>query len=172
MKNIISTKSTIVKKGEILLHEGQVAKYGFLVKNGCLKSYAIDKSGKEHILQFAPEGWLISDLDSFTNQVPSLVTIEAIEESEVSLLGKSVVGDMNNLEKEAILEITNKYRNNLISTNKRVIGLLSWTAEQRYVDFTETYPTLVQRIPLKLISSYIGVTPEYLSGVRRKMAQK
>ena len=172
MKTIQFNDQKSIAKGEILLRQGEIAKYGYLVRSGCLKSYTVDNAGKEHIMQFAPEHWMISDIDSFTNQVPSLVFIQAIENSEISLISKSDFKDTNSLEKEALVEIATKYRNNLIASNKRIVGLLSSTSEQRYTDFTETYPTLVKRLPLKLIAAYIGVTPEYLSGIRRKIAKK
>lgn len=159
-----------VVKGEILLRQGDVASFGFKVISGCLRSYVLDNSGKEHILQFAPEDWLITDIDSFTNQIPSVIFIEAIEDSEV--LCVSIAEDIENLDKETLAEMSVKFRNNLIATNKRIIGLLSATAEKRYIDFTKTYPTLVQRLPLKLIASYIGITPEYLSEIRRKLSKK
>jgi len=172
MQHVNLSKPKTIVKGELLLKQGEVAKHGYFVKSGCLKSYTIDAAGKEHITQFAPEAWMISDLDSFTNQVPSLVCIEAIEDSEIVLFSKKKFNDYHSLDKDVVVEIANKYRNNLIASNKRIIGLLSATAEQRYTDFTETYPTLVQRLPLKLIASYIGVTPEYLSDIRRKIAKK
>ncbi len=172
MKNIKIKETKIIAKGEILLKQGEIAKYGYFVKSGCLKSYAIDKAGKEHIMQFAPESWMISDIDSFTNQVPSLVFIEALEKSEVAIVSKSGFKEIDSLDKESVVDIAIKFRNNLIASNKRIIGLLSATAEQRYMDFTETYPTLTQRLPLKHIASYIGVTPEYLSDIRRKIAEK
>lgn len=161
-----------VVKGEILLNQGEISRKGYFIKSGCLKSYVLDHAGKEHILQFAPESWLITDLDSFTNEIPSLLTIEAIEDSEIYVLSKSDFKDFENLEKIELIDMATKFRNNLIASNKRIVGLLSATAEQRYVDFTETYPTLVQRLPLKLIASYIGVTPEYLSEIRRKLTKK
>lgn len=166
------SKTKKVLKGEILLHHGSIANYAYKVESGCLKSYVIDRAGKEHILQFAPEGWVISNMDSFTNETPSTIFIDAIEESEISMLSKSDYKDLYSMEKEVIIQMSIKYRNNLIATNKRVISLLSATAEERYLEFTETYPTLVQRLPLKLIASYIGITPEYLSDLRRKLAKK
>ncbi|GGG97935.1 cAMP-binding protein [Polaribacter pacificus] len=172
MKNFKFDTPKIITKGTILLRQGEIVKYGYLVQKGCLKSYAIDPAGKKHILQFAPESWMISDLDSFTNQVPSLVYIEAIENSEVLLISKSDFKGIDTLEKDFVVDIAIKFRNNLIASNKRIIGLLSSTAEQRYIDFTVTYPTLVQRLPLKLIAAYIGVTPEYLSDIRRKILKK
>ena len=111
-------------------------------------------------------------MDSSTNQKPSSIFIEAIEDSQVSFLSASDFGNFSNLEKELLTEISTKLRNNLIATNKRIISLLSATAKKRYIEFTQTYPTLVQRLPLKLIASYIGITPEYLSDLRRKIAKK
>ncbi|MFK8101856.1 MAG: Crp/Fnr family transcriptional regulator [Saprospiraceae bacterium] len=166
------SKTKNITKGEILLSYGDVAQLAYKVESGCLKSYVIDNGGKEHILQFAPEGWLISDMDSFTNEKPSIIFIDAIEDSVVSVISKSQFKDLELLEKDLLIEMSIKYRNNLIATNKRVISLLSATAEERYIEFTETYPTLVQRLPLKLIASYIGITPEYLSDLRRKIAKK
>jgi CRP-like cAMP-binding protein len=166
------SKTKQVSKGDILLSSGDVASFIYRVETGCLKSYVVDNAGKKHILQFAPENWLISDLDSFTNGKPSIIFIEAIEDSEVSVIGKSNFSDLYSLEKEVLIETNIKYRNSLIATNKRIISLLSATAEERYIAFTETYPTLIQRLPLKLIASYIGITPEYLSDIRRKMAKR
>ena len=172
MFNIKNSKTKKVSKGEILLSFGDIASFAYKVESGCLRSYVIDNTGKEHILQFAPEDWVISDMDSFTNEKPSIVFIDAIEDSEVSFISKSNFDDFHILERETLIEISIKFRNNLIATNKRIISLLSATAEERYIEFTETYPTLVQRLPLKLISSYIGITPEYLSDLRRKIAKK
>ena len=172
MNNFKFSKSKTISKGEFLLNQGEIAKYGFFVKRGCLKSYVIDGTGKERIMQFAPENWMVSDLDSITNKVPSMVFIEAIEESEVLFLSNSDFENISSLEKEVIVEMVNKFRNNLIASNKRIIGLLSSTSEQRYIDFIETYPSLVNRLPIKSIAAYIGVTPEYLSDIRRKIAKK
>lgn len=167
-----TSKTKKVSKGDTLLSYGDIARYAYRVETGCLKSYVIDNDGKEHILQFAPEGWLIGDMDSSTNQKPTVIFIDAIEDSEVSVISTSEFGDFHKLEKEILAEMGIKFRNNLIATNKRIISLLSATAKERYIEFTETYPTLVQRLPLKLIASYIGITPEYLSDLRRKIAKK
>ncbi|WP_051568699.1 Crp/Fnr family transcriptional regulator [Crocinitomix catalasitica] len=172
MKNLNHSNTQTIVKGELLSSPGKIAKNGYFVKTGCLKSYIIDSEGKEHIIQFAPEHWMIGDLNSFTFDVPSEIYVEAIEDSEITLISKSEYQNLDLLEKEEVIEMSNKYRNNLIASNKRVISLLSSTAEQRYIDFTETYPTLVQRLRLKLIASYIGVTPEYLSEIRRKLVKK
>ena len=161
-----------VNKGTILLCKGDTCKTIYKVNEGCLKSYVIDKTGKEHILHFAPEDWLITDMDSFLNNKPSTIFIDAIADSEVSMLTTSNYNDINQLSYEDLVEQNRKLLNNIIATNRRLTHLLSATAEERYVDFVETYPTLVQRLPLKLIASYLGMTPEYLSDVRRRLARK
>jgi CRP-like cAMP-binding protein len=167
--NITSTK---VQKGTILLHKGDTCNFGYKVISGCLKSYVIDNSGKEHILQFAPEEWFISDMDSFFNNKPSNIFIDAIEDTEFLKLGKPEFEDLSKPDSNTLKEQNLKMIKNLISLNRRLIGLLSATAEERYFEFLQTYPNMVQRLPLKLIASYIGITPEYLSEIRRKIAKK
>lgn len=165
-------ESKNIPKGAVLLHQGEICTIAYKVLKGCLRSYVIDKSGKEHILQFTPEGWFVSDMDSFFNKKPSIMFIDAIEDSEVLLITKHVLDSNEKLDKATLIEQNERLFRNLISTNKRLIHLLSSSAEERYIDFIETYPTLLQRLPLKLIASYLGMTPEYLSEVRRKLAKK
>ncbi|MGH1438331.1 MAG: Crp/Fnr family transcriptional regulator [Lewinella sp.] len=171
MATIKFRKTKKVSKGDLLLSVGDTTLYAYKVKSGCLRSYVIDNAGKEHILQFAPEDWIIGDMGSYTNGDPSTIFIDALEESEVSFISAADFRDFDSLEKELLVEIGIKLRNSLIAANKRIMSLLSATAEERYMSFTQTYPTLVQRLPLKLIASYIGITPEYLSDLRRKMAK-
>ncbi len=172
MELFSGSKTITVQKGAILQRAGGTTNAAYKVISGCLKSYVLDGSNKEHIVQFAPEGWFISDMNSFYNQSPSDVFIEAIEDSEVAILRRSTFAASNLSDSDSLIEINNKLRNSLIASNKRLIALLSATAQERYIGFTETYPTLVKRLPLKLIASYIGITPEYLSDVRRKIAKR
>lgn len=161
-----------ITKGTILLRQGEICKFGCKVIKGCLKSYVVDDSGKEHIMQFAPEGWIISDMNSLFNHVPSNITIAAIEDSEVYWIQSEMLDVWENSGREELLEQIKMLTRNIITANKRVRMLLSSTAEERYSDFIQTYPTLTQRLPLKLIAAYIGITPEYLSEIRRKFAGK
>jgi CRP-like cAMP-binding protein len=140
------------------------------VIKGCLKSYIIDPFGKEHIMQFAPEGWLITDMDSVFNQVPSNTYIEAIEDSVVYWLQNKMTDFFDDLTAEELREQSKMMTRNIIASNKRTRLLLSSTGKERYLDFIQTYPTLAKRLPLKDIAAYIGVTPEYLSEIRRKLA--
>jgi len=161
-----------VKKGYILLHKGDICNYGYKVIKGCLRSYVIDGSGKEHIIQFAPEEWFISDMDSFFNNTPSRIFIDAIEPTEFIKFDSTSFEALQMLENGQLKEPTTRLIRNIIASNKRIIGLLSSSAEERYVEFIQTYPTLNKRLPLKLIASYLGMTPEYLSDVRKKIAKK
>jgi CRP-like cAMP-binding protein len=153
-----------LSKGTILLQQGNICKFGCKVITGCLKSYVIDDTGKEYIMQFAP------DLDSLLNQVPSKMYIEAIEDSEVLWLEGNPLNVWENASRGEHLKQIELLTRNIITANKRIRMLLSSTAEERYQDFIQTYPTLTQRLPLKLIAAFIGITPEYLSEIRKKFA--
>lgn len=161
-----------IEKGTLLLSAGQKCNHGYRVISGCLKSYVLDSSGKAHILQFAPEDWFISDLESFTRRTPSKIFIDAIEDSEVQMISRDTVPNFEQLDHQWQIELGLKFRNNLIATNNRLISLLSGTAEEKYLGFTQTYPALAQRLPQRLIASYLGMTPEHLSFTRGKLAKK
>jgi CRP-like cAMP-binding protein len=161
-----------VKKGAILLRQGEICKFGCKVIKGCLKSYIIDNTGKENIMQFAPEGWIITDMESLYLKTPSNVFIEAIEQSEVVWIQEEIDDYWENASRDLMLEQINLLTKNIIAANKRTRMLLTSSAKQRYLDFIQTYPTLLQRLPLKQIASYLGITPEYLSEIRRELTGK
>lgn len=161
-----------LKKGTILLRQGEICKFGCKVVSGCLKSYIIDKAGKENIMQFAPEGCIITDMESLFHKTPSNIFIAAIEQSEVIWIKEEIDNYWENAPKEHMLEQINLLTKNIIAANKRTRMLLTSSAKQRYLDFVETYPTLMQRLPLKQIASYLGITPEYLSEIRRELTGK
>lgn len=161
-----------IPKGTIILSPGEFCKVGYKVISGCLKSYVINSAGKEHIIQFAPEGWFISDMESYTYNTKSKIFIDAVENSEIVILSSDLFPKFNEMEHEMLVDVSMKLRNNLIATKNRLISLLSSTSEERYNEFTKTYPQLVQRLPQKLIASYLGMTPEHLSYIRRKQTKK
>jgi CRP-like cAMP-binding protein len=171
--NIFETgEKKFIKKGTLLLQQGEICKFGCKVISGCLKSYVIDDTGKEHIMQFAPEGWIITDMNSLFNHTPSNISIAAIEDSEVHWIENQVLDFWDDASREDLLQQIKMLTKNIITANKRTRLLLCSTGEERYFDFIQTYPTLTQRLPLKLIAGYIGITPEYLSEIRRKFAGK
>jgi CRP/FNR family transcriptional regulator, anaerobic regulatory protein len=160
------------KKGTEILRVGEVSKYCFKVLKGCLKSFTIDNSGKENIIQFAPEDWWISDLDSFINEKPSELYISALEDTEVAYINKVDYDNFKNLSSSELFEEVKILTKNIVWQNKRLILLLGSTGEERYINFIQTYPKLYERLPLKMIASYIGVTPEHLSSIRKQLSRK
>lgn len=161
-----------VAKGQILLRKGEMVARSFFVKKGCLRCYTIDEKGKEHIFMFAPEGWLASDFSTQIKHEPSELFIDAIEDSEVEvldMLGVETAGfDMNTLSGAGIEKLINR----IAVLQKRIIMLMSASAWERYQHFLETYPNIAQRVPQRMIASYLGITPEALSKLRADKAKK
>ena len=149
-------KKIIVRKGEILQRKGDTNTKIYLVNSGLLRSYSIDKNGRDHIFMFAPENWLIAD--NIPKEEPCDLFIDAMEDSEVVVHEK----DMNNEQK------FDKLLRRISVLQKRIIMLLSASAIERYEHFLLTYPEIVQRVPQKMIASYLGMTPEALSRVKKE----
>lgn len=167
-----SLKTMVVVKGEILLKPGEVCQHSFFVEMGLLRSYTMDESGKEHIIQFAPEEWFISDRSSAYFNEASEFYLEAIEDSEVVLINHDFMvkaGGMNRAFREYNERLL---QNNIRHLQKRINLLLGATAEKRYLDFIHLYPDLLLRVPQWMIASYLGITPESLSRVRKELARK
>lgn len=160
-----------VSKGEFLLQHGEVCRSTFFVEKGLLKMYSSDKNGKEHIIQFAPENWLIGDRSSLYFNEKSNYYIEAVEDSEVSVLHRDFINNLleespNSIEKNDLL-----LQKHIKSLQDR-ISLLGETAEERYMKFVRMYPNLLLRVPQWMVASYLGITPESLSRVRKELAKK
>lgn len=160
------------KKGQILLNAGDLKSESYFINKGLLRYFSIDEKGKEHIIQFAPEDWMLSDRDTFVFNEPSMFYIDVIEDTEVVVVKKDFFQDIKNIVPE-ILELNILMLHNSIRfMQKRINMLLSATAEERYLDFIKLYPNLTLRVPQWMIASYLGITPESLSRVRKDLAHK
>lgn len=153
------------KKKEIIQKEGVVSKNAFYVKKGLIRSYSVDEKGKEHIFMFGAEDWIIADLESNVFNKPSELCIETIEDSEIVIF---TIDDFNYSEssKEKLQKNSKLLARRIGSLQRRVIQLMSSSAKERYQMFLETYPLLPNRVPQKMIASYLGITPEALSKIR------
>jgi CRP-like cAMP-binding protein len=161
-----------VEKGQILLRVGEVCLYTSFVLKGCLRSYVIDDKGKEHIIQFAPQNWWISEQISFFKKEPAMYYIDAVEDSDLVALDVSFIEQMNRVA-PGMQQVPNPLQmNSLRSFQKRLISHLSETGEQRYLAFIKTYPSLSLRLPLWMIASYLGLAPESLSRIRKELLDK
>lgn len=159
------------QKNEIIQQIGEIAKHGFFVCQGLLRSYSVDNKGKAHILQFAPENWLISDRNSLNHEA-SIFFIDAIENTEAILMPHDFM-EQAAIKVPCLQPMQIKLLNNSIRfMHKRINMLLSATAEERYLDFIKLYPNLTLRVPQWMIASYLGITPESLSRVRKELAHK
>jgi CRP-like cAMP-binding protein len=161
-----------VRRKEFLLQAGAVAKYINFIHSGALKAYYMDVKSDENIIMLAVDDWWITDMYSFTSGNPAIQYISAIEDSVVYQLQKN---DFDQL----LLKIPAFERffrilmqNAYIREQLRVIQNLSMPAEERYLNFLKKYPQLVQRVTQKQIASYIGVSPEFLSAMRKRMQKK
>ncbi len=165
-------KQKKVRKKNFLLQEGEVCDFEAFVLKGCIRSYYINKEGTETILLFAVEGWWVSDLSSFSDQTPSNMFIETVEDCELLLIDyKSKMQLFEKVPKfEKFFRII--VQRSLGVLQKRFYASISQTAEERYIAFTEKYPHIVQRVPQHQIARYIGVSPEFLSKVRSSMYKK
>jgi len=162
-----------LRRKQYLLQEGDVCKYIAFVEKGLLRSYTVDDKGNEHITQFAFEGWWISDQYSYLTGEPSEYNIEVMDDCELLLLTKQMEEEM--LEK--IPKFERYFRillqNNLIATQKRLASSLSQTAEERYNELISSCPdTLPKRLPQHMLASFLGISPETFSRIRKQMSLK
>jgi CRP-like cAMP-binding protein len=161
-----------LRKKQYLLQEGDVCRSIGFISKGALKAYTVDDSGNEHIIQFGLEGWIISDLYSFLTGEPATYNIDAIEDAELVLINRSahdeLLQKLPKYETFTRLNITGAY----IAMQKRLTSIISSPLDERYANFTALYPDIVQRVPQHMIAAYMGLKPETLSRIRKRISSK
>jgi CRP-like cAMP-binding protein len=161
-----------LRKKQFLLQEGDKWKYNAFVNRGFLKTFSIDSSGKEHIMNFSPEDYWTGDRESLLNGTPSKFNIDAIEDSEVILIGKEDF-EMLCLKIPQFNSLVNKIlQKSFVVSQNRIHANISLSAEDKYQNFLDKFPSIVNRIPQHMIASYIGITPETLTRIRRNAVKK
>lgn len=157
-----------INKKEFLLSAGQVCKYEYMVLQGCIRSFYCDTDNNEYTTMFAVEGWWTGDLSSFLRQSPTEYNLVAMEDTYLLRLSTQ--------QKEVLYEKLPKFeryfrillQNRLIAVESFQSTMLALDAEENYKIFKQRYPDLEQRVPLKHIASYLGITPTYLSRLRKR----
>lgn len=166
----LDSKAKVIKvnKGEVLQRQGELTFKAFFVKKGLLRSYSIDEKGKEHIFMFAFEGWIMTDVESQEFNQATELFIDCLEASEVLVFDrKSISGrELNDIQLKNNIQLMSR---RIAVLQKRVIMLMSASALKRYKYFLETYPELPNRVPQKMIASYLGIMPQTLSTIRKKL---
>lgn len=157
-------------KKETVLKEGDYCLFEAFVLSGCFKVYYLNENGFEQTLYFAVEGWWITDIDSLINHVPSILNIEALYDSEVLMISKK---DKENLYEtmpqiEKLFRIMNQQSS--VALQRRILSFTGKTADKRYVEFLQKYPGLEQKLTQQQVASYLGITHEFLSKIRKKMS--
>lgn len=165
-------QSRKLKRKEFLLKPGEISKTENFINKGCLRTYTVDANGFEHILMFAIEDWWTGDLHSFLTQSPATYFVEALEETEVIQYTKE---NLDRLLVE-VPKFERFYRimlqKSLISLHQRITQNLALPAEERYLNFMRKYPQLQDRLSQKQVAAYLGITPIFLSMVRKKLANR
>lgn len=161
-----------IRKRQYLLQEGDVCHYNCFIVKGCLRLYRIGEGGTEHILRFGIADWWISDQESYNTGKPSKNNIDALENCEVILIDKQDFVHLKaSIPKFSSFTEKLKARSYDASQN-RILSNISDTAEAKYLNFTTNFPDIFNRVPLHMIASYLGVSRETLSRIRKKNAHK
>ncbi len=156
-------------KKEILLFKGETSHHMRYIAKGCMRNYQIDDSGHERILQFGIENWWLNDMYSFITNTPARYFIQAIENSVLLQIQRD---ELEELFREApIMErfLRLKIQAGYVALQDRMIDHSTQTAEERYLEFRKKYRDIEQRVPQYMVASYLGITPEFLSSIRKKL---
>jgi CRP-like cAMP-binding protein len=161
-------KPVELKKKQFLLRSGEFSNHMRFIAEGCLRLFNIDEAGNEHILQFGIEGWWMNDLYAYLTQKPATYFIQAITDSVVFQVHRDRLNELFDEIHMMDRFFRIKTQNGYVALQERTIHSMSQTAEQRYAYFVKRYRTMEQQIPQYMIASYLGITPEHLSTIRKK----
>ncbi|UOQ54886.1 Crp/Fnr family transcriptional regulator [Hymenobacter cellulosivorans] len=158
-----------LRKRQFLLQEGEVWNYNAFVADGCLRTYSVDTKGAEHILTFAVENWWIGDLQSLASGLPARFNIDAIEDSVVLLIRKEEFDRLCQAI-PALQQLVNALlHRSFLAQQNRIHTTISYSAEEKYRIFLQEFPVFARRIPQHMVASYLGMTTETLSRIRRNL---
>lgn len=161
-----------LRKRQYLLNAGDVCQNFTFVEKGMLRSFTVDDQGHEHVVQFAIEGSWISDMGSFISQTEALYNIEALEDSEVLNLTRPAMDEMLNQIPDMERYFRLLMQSNIAALQRRVVAYMSLSAEEKYLKLMSVAPDIMTRASQQHIASYLSVTPETLSRIRKHVSHK
>lgn len=156
------------KRGQYMLQEGEVCKYSAFILKGSMRQFSIDNKGIEHVIHFGIENWWVGDRESLTMLTPSKYNIDAIEDSEVLLITSEDLQQLGDKLPTIGKMINTMNQRNFIASQKRIHDALSLTAEERFLELQKNHPDFLQRFPQTMLASYLGITAETYSRIRKK----
>lgn len=160
---------TKLRKKSFLLREGEVCRYKNYLVKGCVATYYIDEAGRERVSYFADRDHWSNDLHSYFTSSPATMFMQALEDSELLQLSKPDLDTIFSKVPKMERFFRIRYQNSLIVQQQRILQGQFETAEQKYLAFRKKFPDLEQRIPLKYIASYLGITQQFLSVLRSNL---
>ncbi len=171
--NLIAIKFELIslKKGDIILRANEVVYNQYYVCDGCLRTYFLDSSSKEYTLQFAIQDWWISDFTAFFTTTRALMTIECIQDAQVYKISRKSMEDLYVEIPQLETFFRKKMEKGFAAFQKRILSNLSQSAKESYTSFIRTYPNIEQSVKNYHIASYLGITTESLSRIRKEIAQ-
>ncbi|WP_207420211.1 Crp/Fnr family transcriptional regulator [Desertivirga brevis] len=161
-----------LRKRQYLLQEGDVCKYMAFIVKGAGKMYMVNKSGQENVIRLAIESWWLGDFESYTLNSPSVYNIEMIEDSDVLLINDQSMQELIAKVPPLAKMIKEIDRNSAIATQRRIQTAISLGAEERYDEMLQSYPEFIRRFPQTMIASYLGISAETLSRIRKNLLRK
>lgn len=165
-------KPRLYRKHQFVLQEGDVCKWFNFVVKGCLRTYKIDEKGTMHILQFASENWWANDNESFHNQTPSPLNIDALEETMILQITRDDLTSLYKKSRKFNLIFRVLLEKAYATLQNRLLINISCSAQEKYLFFIKTYPHLVEKLPQTQIAAFLGITPEFLSKLKAEMLKK
>lgn len=162
----------VIKKKQFLSHVGSICQHMAFIVKGAMRQYVIDDRGTEHIMRFGLEKRWMSDRESFSMLTPSKYNIDALEDCEVLVTTKEKI---TNLKDHSPLFFKMAHvldENHYIATQNRIEANISFTTEEKFQQLMKTHPEFLRRFPQNMLASYLGLTPETISRIRKQMLFK
>src|SRR5262249_40135074 len=164
--------SKILAAGDSSQRAGDITRHAAFVATGCLRNYVIDSKGKEHIVQFAPETWWLADATSLNNGTPSTFFIDAIEDSALLLIDAPSHQMLVDRVAGYAAALRTGLQRHAAAKDQRIVSSSGASAEERCLELIRVYPSIALRVPQSMLASYLGVTPETVSRIRRNLSRR
>ena len=172
-KQFISiVRTSKIKRRQFIVQPNFICSHQTYVLNGAFRSYFVNDEGIEHTIQFAIEDWFISDFNSYLNQKPASLFVEALEDAIVQQISYEDVENLCNENPKFERFFRLVAQKSFAYSQRRVLSNLGKSAEERYLEFRDLYPSIVQRVPQYALASYLGMSPEFLSKIKKRLISK